>query len=75
MKKVKVYTMSNCKSCDVIKTFLENHNIEYEELSVDTDQNAKIALIGAGITSLPFTTIGDVQISGFNQEKILEAIK
>lgn len=39
--KLKVYTTSWCPDCKVAKTFLELHNVEYEEFNIDSDKEAE----------------------------------
>jgi len=34
-KKVRLYSLSTCSTCKGVKNFLEEHNIEFEQIDVD----------------------------------------
>lgn len=74
-KVVKIYSRDGCGACVSAKTFMDNKNIKYEILDVGVDNKAMKELRAAGVMSLPFIKIGDVEIMGFNPTAVLDAIK
>ena len=45
MKKVKIYTTPTCVYCKMTKEFFQKNNVEYEEVNVATDDNAREEMI------------------------------
>ncbi|MCL4538373.1 MAG: glutaredoxin family protein [Bacteroidetes bacterium] len=45
--KLKIYTTSWCPDCRVAKRFLNEHNIDYEEIDIDKDSDAEAFVIKA----------------------------
>lgn len=60
MNKITVYTASWCPSCQTLKKSLEDSNIEYETVDVDTDEGMALAT-NSGVRGLPTTIITDDQ--------------
>jgi len=50
---IKVYSKTNCVNCDSAKQLLEQAGIQYEEILVDQDAQARQFLIDAGHRSVP----------------------
>lgn len=74
-KIVKIYSKEGCGACVSAKTFMDNKGIKYQTLEVDKDKEAMNELRKAKVMSLPFITIGETEIIGFNPMQILEALK
>ncbi len=80
MPDIKIYTTSTCVYCRAEKQFLDAHNLKYEELHADQDQDLAEALFQAsGQYAVPFTVIKKAdgtteQILGFDQPKLASAL-
>ena len=80
MAEVKIYTTSTCVYCRAEKQFLDAHQVKYEELHADQDQETAEALFKvSGQYAVPFTIIKKddgttEQILGFDQPKIAAAL-
>lgn len=74
--KVRVYSSPFCVYCKMLKQFLEENKIEYEEVNVQEDQEAAIEMIEkTGQTGVPVVEINGKIIIGFDKEKLKEALK
>lgn len=63
---VKVYSKDNCMQCKMTKRWLKEHNIDFEEANVSSDENAMAEARATGYTSMPIVMQGDVVLaSGF----------
>lgn len=70
MEKVVVYTSTSCHYCHVLKDYLKEKNISFEEKNIDTDPEARTFLIKNRIMGVPATYIGKEQVMGFDKERI-----
>lgn len=71
--KVTVYTTATCPYCVMVKRWLDDNNISYQDVRVDTDQEAARKMVAlSGQMGVPFTTIekegetGMSKVLGFN---------
>ena len=72
---VKVYTTSTCPWCVKAKQYLKSKGVEYEEVNVADDTNAKDEMIKlSGQMGVPVIKINDNVIVGFNKEAIDKAL-
>ena len=80
MAEIKLYTTSTCVYCRAEKQFLDAHDVKYEELHADQDQDLAEDLFKAsGQYAVPFTVIKKddgttEQILGFDQPKLAAAL-
>ncbi|MBR9690702.1 glutaredoxin family protein [Candidatus Woesearchaeota archaeon] len=75
-KKVKIYTTPVCPYCHMVKDFLNENKIKYEEVDVSKDQEAANEMIErSGHTGVPQTLIGDKVIIGFDRDAIKKELK
>ena len=74
-KKVKIYSSPTCQYCEIAKEYFKENNIEYEDLPVENQENAKKAIDLSGGTAVPVIDIEGKIIIGFNEEEIEEALK
>ena len=79
MKNVTVYTTSACIYCKMTKEFFAEHNIEYTEKNVATDQAAAQEMIDkSGQMGVPVTLISgdgkDEIIVGFDEERLTASL-
>ncbi len=56
---IKVYSKNNCPHCINAKQFLENKNINYQEINIETDTEAREFILSQGHKSVPQIYVGD----------------
>lgn len=74
MSNVVVYTSSTCPYCNMIKDFLDEKNVEYSEKNISEDATARQELMQKGHMGVPVTVIGDQEVVGFDQAKLVEIL-
>ncbi len=81
MAKVVVYATVTCPYCKMLKAWLEEKEIKYENKFVDEDQMAmdEMMQVAEGHMGVPFTVVtrddGEVvKIAGFDRGKLQEAL-
>lgn len=71
MPKIRIYTTPTCPYCTALKNFLKEHNIEFEEVDVSVDDQARKEMIQkTNQLGVPVVEIGDEFVVGFEKEKI-----
>ncbi|AIE59474.1 glutaredoxin family protein [Bacillus methanolicus] len=71
MKKVTVYSQPDCPPCTVVKAFLQEYKVEYEEKDIKKDKRARDELINKYQSySTPTVVIGEEIVTGFDLEKL-----
>jgi glutaredoxin-like YruB-family protein len=76
MSKVKVYSTEICPYCVVLKEFLKEHNIEFEEVDVSKDEKARDEMIKkSGKMEVPVLEIEGEIVVGFDKNKIVKLLK
>jgi len=74
--KVKVYSTPNCPWCHVVKEFLKDNKVEFENIDVSKDHKAAQEMVEkSGQMGVPVIEIGDKIIVGFDEPKLREALK
>lgn len=74
--RVTLYTTMLCPVCKMTKDFLDMCDIKHKEVHVDINPIARIKLIGkTGKLTVPQTNINGKWISGFDPQKMLEAVQ
>lgn len=74
MKNVVIYSSDGCRYCTIAKDFFRSKDIEYTEYNVSKDAEAKKFLMSKKIMGVPFIMIDDIEIRGFDKDKITEAL-
>lgn len=75
MTPVTIYTTHSCPYCKMAKSFFQEHNIQYVEKDVTTDQQAQQEMIEkSGQLAVPVIEINGQIVVGFNQPKIKELL-
>lgn len=73
MKSVRVYSTSFCGYCVLAKRLLNQRGIEFEEIDVSGDHEARMSLVRAtGRRTVPQIFIGDEAIGGFEELRALD---
>lgn len=71
MAKVKVYSTPVCPHCVMLKEFLKERGIEYEDIDVSSNQKAAQEMVAkSGQMGVPQIEINGKIIVGFDREKI-----
>jgi len=74
-RKVKVYSTSTCPYCRMLKNFLDDNKIAYEDLNVGTDAAKREEMINrSGQMGVPVTDIDGKIIIGFDKEAIKQEL-
>ncbi|MBT3690721.1 glutaredoxin family protein [Candidatus Woesearchaeota archaeon] len=76
MEKVIVYSTQTCPYCDMVKNFLKEKEVEFEEIDVGSDkEKAQEMVEKSGQMGVPVVEIGGEMVVGFNKERIDELLK
>ncbi len=77
---VKVFALSTCPWCKMVKQFLDEKGVKYDVLDVDKlsgdEQKQAVSEVEklTGKRSFPVTVIDDKVVQGYKPEDILEAL-
>lgn len=70
-----VYSTSSCPYCTMVKDYLKQHSIEFEDVNVGENQEKAQEMIQkSGQTGVPVLDINGKIIVGFNREAIKETL-
>ena len=73
--KVIVYSTPVCPYCFMVKDFLKNHKIKYEEVDVSKDrEKAQEMIEKSGQMGVPVTDVDGKIIIGFNMKELKAAL-
>ncbi|GAA0302972.1 glutaredoxin [Gracilibacillus halotolerans] len=73
---VTIYTTTMCPVCQMVRQFLTNINVDYNEVNVDFRPIEMMKLIGkTKRLTVPQTNIHGKWVFGFNPEGILQALE
>jgi glutaredoxin 3 len=76
MKKVLVYSTQSCQYCTMVKDFLKEKNIEFEDIDVGANHDKAEEMVKkSGQMGVPVIEIDGSIIVGFNKSKIEEALE
>jgi len=74
-KKVKVYSTTVCPWCAKTKEFLKEHNIQFEDVNVAEDDEARNEMMEkSGQLGVPVIDIEGKIVVGFDKHKIAELL-
>ena len=71
---IKVYSGNRCKYCTMAKDYFKQIGVDFTEYNVQEDESAMQVLVDKNIMSVPFIMIDDVELIGFDKDKIDEAL-
>lgn len=72
---IKVYTTNTCPWCVNVKNYLKSENIEFQELNVQDNMEAREEMIKKSKQmSVPVLDINNIIIIGFDKSAILHAL-
>lgn len=73
---VVIYTRTTCAPCKMMKAYMNNKGIKYEEKDVDADPALVEKVIElSGRMMVPVTVVGEKVISGFNIGALVSALE
>jgi glutaredoxin 3 len=72
---IKVYTTNTCPWCVKVKNYLKSENIDFEELNVQDDMEAREEMVKkSNQMGVPVLDINNNIIIGFDKSAILAAL-
>lgn len=75
MSKVKVYSTPTCPYCNMVKDFLKQNKVDYQEIDVSTDQKSAEHMVKiSGQMGVPVVEIGKEVIIGYDVARIKKAL-
>lgn len=76
MNEIKVYTTNTCPYCTMMKNFLNEKGLPFEEVNVLQDPIAADQLVKTtGEMGVPQTEINGQWVLGFDPEKVMQLVK
>jgi len=75
MKKITVYSSTSCPHCIALKAYLKSGGIEFEDKDVQENMAFKKELIDKGYRGVPVVIIDDIEVVGFDREKLDNILK
>lgn len=73
---VKLFTTIACPYCFTLKEFLKEHNVDFEEIDVSKNEEARDEMIKkSGAIAAPVMEIDGEIVVGFDKEKICKLLK
>ncbi|WP_018659327.1 glutaredoxin family protein [Allofustis seminis] len=66
MKMLKVYSKDQCGQCQLLKQWLKLKAVDFEEVNISQDENARQEILESGRKSLPQVMV-DGQFIDFNE--------
>jgi glutaredoxin 3 len=69
--RVRVFTTQTCPYCFMLKDFLREHDVDFEDIDVSKDYNAAMEMVGlSGQRGVPVADINGSVVVGFDQHRI-----
>jgi len=76
MSRIKVYSTPTCPYCVTLKQYLKEHDIEFEDIDVASDERARNEMVEkSGQMGVPVVDIDGQIVIGFDREKIKDLLK
>lgn len=70
-----VYSTPTCPYCKHVKDFLNEHNVEFEDIDVSSDHDkAQDMIHKSGQMGVPVVEIGEDIVIGFDKPKLKELL-
>ena len=71
MTKVRVFSTKTCPYCYMLKDYLKQHKVSFEDIMVDSDYNGAMEMIRiSGQRGVPVADINGTVVVGFDQARI-----
>lgn len=76
VKKIKIYSLSECIYCKKAKAYFKLKGVEYEDVNVEDDEAAQKEMEDiSGQRGTPVIVIDGKVVVGFDEDKLEELIK
>ncbi|KGA96359.1 YruB family glutaredoxin [Alkalihalobacillus alcalophilus ATCC 27647 = CGMCC 1.3604] len=76
MNQITVYTSNHCRYCVMLKNFLSDQNISYQEVNVETNPATMQQLVEkTGQLGVPQTEVNGQWVVGYDPNSIMSALK
>ncbi len=76
MAKIIVYSTQSCPYCMMVKAYLKENNIEFDDIDVGADHEKAMEMVEkSGQMGVPVIDIDGEIVIGFNKPKIDEILK
>lgn len=72
---IKVFSKSNCPQCRMVKKFLNEHELDYNEVNIEEQPEAREYLMNMNLKTVPVTEVDGKLILGFNVPELRQLIK
>ena len=70
-KKVRVFSTKTCPYCNMLKDYLKQHKVSFEDIMVDSDYNGAMEMIRISWQrGVPVADINGNVVVGFDQARI-----
>lgn len=74
--KITVLSKNNCMQCEFTKKFLNDNNLEFEEINVEEDSGAMEYAKLLGFTSMPVVLVDGMDPwGGFRPDELMKLVK
>ena len=73
-KEVIVYSQPNCGACTIVKDYLSQKGVEFEERDIRANPQYVKELIGMGHRATPITMVDGETVVGADREKLDELL-
>jgi len=67
---VKVYSKNNCMQCKMVKKYLTEHDISFEEHNIENEPEYRDYVLGLGYQAVPVVEKGDASFYGFRPAEL-----
>lgn len=67
---VKIFSKNNCMQCKMVKRFLSENNVSFEEINIDEQPEAITWLKEQGFQSVPVITSDLTTVVGFRPDQL-----
>jgi glutaredoxin-like protein NrdH len=71
---IKVFSKNNCMQCKMVKRFLDEKQVAYQEINIDVEPEYVNYLLDKGFQSLPVVESEKGIFSGFAPNKLKELL-
>ena len=68
--RITLYGTRQCPACRQARSYLQQHQLAFQELDVSTNLRAQKALARLGAKSVPVIMIGDARVDGFDRKQL-----
>lgn len=71
-----LYAVTKCESCDLMRLFLEHHQVPFTEKNVQGDQDVQNELVElVGALRVPLLKVGDKTVDGYSRSAMADLLK